>query len=433
MLRTVMLVVGWWVVLSPHLLATDPYELPPIEYSRATPANRVAELQAALDRKESTIRYEPQWGYLRDLLQQLEIRQDSQMLVYSKTSLQRQRIRPDTPRAIYFNDDCYVGYCHEGDMIEISVADGQLGAVFYTLDQTNRTAPVISRQTHQCLQCHGSTQVDGIPGHLVRSVFVDRDGLPILSEGSHRVDHATPFEKRWGGWYVTGTHGNQSHLGNLVVQDEKAPHPWSNDQGQNVTDLSERFSTDGYLSHHSDIVALLVFEHQTHVHNLIAQAGFTTRQALHYENEINQSLGEPQTHRLESTTRRIQNGVEKLLEGLLMVREAPLRARVAGTTTFAAEFSQAGPHDGRGRSLRHLDLERRLFKYPCSFLVYSRAFDELPTETKDCLRKRLVEVLSGKGGEKFAHLSQQDRDSVAEILKATKPDLLPETRLQAGG
>lgn len=424
--RTV-LVASAQLVTATAACGQDAYEQAPIEYSDSIPNNRVAALQQAIAQHKTSLNYERSFGYLRDLLKQLEINDATQMLVFSKTSMQRDRISPRTPRAIYFNDDTYVGYCHAGEVIEIAVADSSLGAVFYTLDQNGDAAPQITRQTHRCLQCHGGGQTDDIPGFLVRSVFTGRNGLPILSEGSHRVDHATPFAKRWGGWYVSGTHGQLTHQGNLVVDDRDAPRPWKNEQGQNVIDLSGRFRIANYLNPHSDIVALMLFEHQTHVHNLITKANFAARQALHYERGLNEALGEPENNRLDSTTRRIENAGDNLLRGLLMIDEASLEGPIAGTSRFSEEFSQLGPRDEQGRSLRDLDLTRRLFKYPCSYLIYSRNFDELPPVMKHYLGSRLQCVLAGEGGEQFARLSPADREAIGGILRSTKPELLVST------
>lgn len=404
-------------------LGADEFEQPPIEYSRSTPANPVANLQAALDRAEITLRHDAQFGYLPDLLQQLGISGSSQMLVFSKTSLQRDRIAPRTPRALYFNDEVYVGFCHAGEMLEISTADPQLGTVFYTLDQKISDRPRITRQGDNCLQCHGTFQTNNIPGHTIRSLFVDPAGLPLLSEGSKRVDHTTPFENRWGGWYVTGTHGAQQHQGNLIITDREAPRPWLNPDGQNVTDLSQRFPTGQYLTPHSDIVALLVFEHQTYLHNLLTKASFTARQALHYEAGINKALGEPAGRRLDSTTRRIDSASEKLVQGLLFSREAPLRGQITGTSGYAQQFSQVGKRDQRGRSLRDFDLTTRLFKYPCSYLIDSPEFAALPPLMKTAVLGKLRAALEGHGGENYQHLTAEDRQAILEILAETKPDL----------
>jgi hypothetical protein len=402
---------------------SDVFEQPPINYSQATPDNSVSRLQDAIECGEVQLQFDPQFGYLPDLLSELEIPLESQMLVFSKTSLQRNRITPRSPRAIYFRDDAYIGFCHDGEKLEISAADPQLGTVFYTLEQSAGDAPQIVRQTESCLQCHGTSQTDNIPGHTVRSLFVDAGGLPLLGEGTRRVDTTTPIEERWGGWYVTGTHGTQTHQGNQIIRNVNAPKPWSNEAGQNVTDLTGRFRTDNYLTPHSDLVALLVFEHQTHVHNLLTQASFTTRQALHYETGMNKALGEPENRRLESTTRRIESAGEKLVQGLLFADEAPLKGPFAGTSGFAAEFSDRGRRDRLGRSLRDFDLNSRLFRYPCSHLIYSRQFDELPSPIKEFVVRRLNEVLDGKVGDEYAHLSAADRVAISEILQETKPDV----------
>jgi hypothetical protein len=401
----------------------DEFEQSPIEYSASTPDNRVARLQSALQRDETALSSEKGVGYLRSLLRELKISPESQMLVFSKTSLQRDRISPRSPRAIYFNDDVYVGYCRGGDAIEIAAADPNLGAVFYTLDQTSGEQARIERQTHRCLQCHATTESIPIPGFLVRSLFVSPSGLPILSEGSHRVDHATPIADRWGGWYVTGTHGEQTHLGNQVIRDRKAPRPWKNDAGHNVVDLTDRFGAENYLASSSDVVALMIFEHQTHVHNLITQANFAARQAFYYQTGLNKALGEPADHQLESTTRRIAGAGDKLVRGLLLVDEAPIKFPIVGSAAFREEFERAGPRDRRDRSLRDLDLTKRLFKHPCSYLIYSPAFDGLHPAMKSYVARRLREILQGQGGAEFAHLASNDRHAIAEILQETKPDL----------
>lgn len=410
--------------------AADEYELPPIEYSRGTPDNAVSRLQTRIDGGTLPLQYDEKFGYLKGVLQALKVPVESQTLVFSKTSLQRQRISPRTPRALYFNDDVYLGYCHEGDVLEISVADPQLGTVFYTLDQDEAEKPKFVRQTDQCLLCHGMSQTDGIPGHRVRSLFVDSTGNPLLAEGSHRVDQTTPFEDRWGGWYVSGKHGEQKHLGNLLIRNGQVPRPVQNDKGLNVTDLSAFFDVSRYPTPHSDIVALMVFEHQTMVHNLLTKANFAARQALHYESELNRALGEPSDRRLDSTTRRIRNAAEALLQAMLCSKEAPLTAPVSGTSTYAERFAGAGPRDKRGRSLRDFDLKTRLFRYPCSFLIYSESFERLPAEMKAAVTSRLHKVLTGNDkDEAFSHLTADDRLAILEILTDTRPELWNELTL----
>jgi hypothetical protein len=368
-------------------------------------------------------------GYLPALLEALKVPAESQMLVFSKTSMQRQRISPRTPRAVYFNDDVYVGFCQSGDVLEISAVDPQLGTVYYTLDQKRDDPPRLVRQTESCLTCHASSRTENIPGHLVRSLYADQSGEPILSAGSHTVDHRTPLGQRWGGWYVTGTHGASQHLGNLVVAGRAVREPFENAKGQNVTDLSDRLSTGSYLAPHSDIVALMVLEHQTFVHNRLVKASFEARSALHYQAEMNRALGRPDDQTLESVDRRIQSAGEKLVEALLLVDEAPLAAPISGTSGFATTFAGAGLRDSQGRSLRELDLNRRLLKYPCSYLIYSESFDALPDRMRNYVYQRLLKILSGEDQSKsFAHLSAEDRQAIKDILRGTKSNLLADWR-----
>jgi len=402
------------------------FEREPIKYSASVPENVVTRLQEKLDRGDVKLEYREDRGYLDSLLKALEVSPKSQTLVYSKTSLQIARIRPRTPRAVYFNDDVYVGYCQLGDVMEVSVADPKLGTVFYTLEQSETDRPKFVRQTDNCLICHASSRTDNIPGHLVRSLYVDAGGQPKFSAGSYIVDQTTAWEKRWGGWYVTGTHGEMTHLGNLVIRSRDVPRPVDNSAGQNVTDLKELFRTDNYLTPHSDLVALTVLAHQAKGHNLISRANFTARDALYYQKTLNEELGEKPGHRWESTTRRIRSATDDLLEYLLFSGEVPLSAPISGTSGFAEEFSRRGPCDAQGRSLHQLDLQTRLVKYPCSYLIYTESFRQLPEEVLSRLGSRMREVLSGEDqGESWKHLSAADRQAVLQILLATREHLPP--------
>src|SRR6185436_3336105 len=247
-------------------------------------------------------------GYLPSLLSQLNIPQSSQVLVFSKTSFQRERIAPATPRALYFNDDTYVGYCQDGNVIEIAASDPNLGSVFYTLDQHERKTPILTRQTDNCLQCHASAMTHQVPGLLVRSVVPDKTGLPIFRAGTFVTTHESPLKERWGGWYVTGKHGDQKHLGNQLWEDEDSgPKPLARGGApMNVESLKDRVDTSAYLTPHSDIVALMVLEHQAEMHNRITRANFQTRIALRDERIMNEALGRPEGTRSESTISRIK-------------------------------------------------------------------------------------------------------------------------------
>jgi hypothetical protein len=402
-------------------LADDDFEEAPIQYSAGQPADAVARLQQQLDRGQTTLKRDPVRGYLPAVLQQLKVPVSSQMLVFSKTSFQRDLISPQTPRALYFNDRTYVGWV-PGGLIEAAAVDPQLGAVFYVMDPA-QPKPRFVRQTHECLSCHGSTLTGGVPGLAMRSVFADGTGLPHLAAGTFVTTDQSPLKERWGGWYVTGTHGGQRHMGNLITHSEAQAENADLGVGANVTNLRKRFDTTPYLSAHSDIVALMVIEHQARVQNLIIRANHETRKGLRFEEALKKELGKREDQHLDSTLSRIKSVGEPLVKAMLLVKEAPLTAPIAGTSSFTRDFSGEGPRDKQGRSLRSLDLKTRLFQFPCSYMIYSEAFDGLPQPAKQYVYGRLWEVLSGQDkSSDFEHLTATDRKAILEILLETKPD-----------
>jgi len=379
-------------------------------YEAATPDDAVTRLQQRIDAGEVSLRFDAEWGYLPSVLAALRIPATSQSLVFSKTSFQLDKISPRSPRAVYFGDDTYVGWVRRGSVIEVATVDPHYGAMFYTLPQVAAATPRFERQTHSCLQCHDSVpNTGGIPGFVVQSVYADRLGYPLPSRRNPVMSDRTPFSERFGGWYVTGTHGDQVHLGNLAATlsageignvgvytsrlDLRATG--------NVTDLSTRISTAAYLEPSSDIVALMLLIHQAAVHNLMTQASL--------------DAGGPNE----------QSSAETLLRGLLFVGAAPLPAPIHGSSRFASDFTGAGPRDGRGRSLRELDLTTRLMKYPLSYLIYSEGFDGLPASVKRYVGNRLTDILSGRDtSADFAAFDAATRDAIRDILRDTKPSLL---------
>jgi len=395
LLKSVPLVFALGVVAGAQM--ANIAEQDPINYSKSSPADSVAQLQQKIDSGAVTLEFDAQHGWLPSVLKALHVPVSSQGLVFSRTSLQVDRIAPWTPRAIYFNDDVYVGWVQGGPIMEIASADPQLGGVFYTLSQEKSDHPKFERQTHTCLQCHdSSSSTGGVPGFIMRSVVTDRYGYPVASDLGATTD-ATPMEKRWGGWYVTGTMGDPPHMGNVFVP--KLAHEIGNVQSylsqnkvvsaHDVTSLKDRFDVDPYLAPDSDAVALLVLAHQTYVHNLITRAG--------YEARISGEQLDP----------RAKGAAERLVSGLVMAKQAPLPAPAKGTSKFAEEFQAMGPKDGQGRSLRDLDLKARVFKYPLSYLIYSDSFNALPQVVKSYVYDRL---------------KTECPPDVLQILRDTKPD-----------
>lgn len=408
------------ILLFGRIRATD-FERPPINYATAETRDIIAPLIEKIRAGHVVLDHDGQHGYLASLLSELKVPRSSQVLVFSKTSLQRQRISPKTPRAIYFNDDVTIGFCLRGDVLEVAAADPNLGTVFYTLDQDEANGAAFTRQTESCLICHGSSSNQGFPGHLIRSVSADRTGELVLSRGTKRVDHSTPFEDRWGGWYVTGSSGKQLHLGNRIFNGRL------DQEGEgvgNVTDLKGYFTVTNYLEPGSDLIALMVLEHQGEAHNRLTRANYLTRLALLEQAEMNRILGSPANERSDGIKRRIQRACEPVVEYLLFCQEAKLGGHVCGTSDFRRDFEARGPFDSKGRTLRQFELKSRMFRYPMSYVIYSRIFDGLPGEAKARVYERLWEVLTGHDRSKeFAHISMEDRRTILEILLETKKDL----------
>lgn len=397
------------------------FERAPINYSKSQPDNRITRLIADIESGAIHLEYDQSHGYLKSLMRHLDVSTATQTLVFSKTSHQRQRISPQTPRALYFNDDVYLGWVQDGVVIEVSVADPRLGGVFYTVDQRKiKPKPTITRQLGRCTLCHASTHTGRIPGHIVRSVYPNDKGMPILIAGTFRTTHQSPLNERWGGWYVTGTHGSQRHMGNVWVHDEANWDKIDVEAGANIQDLSKHIDLSPYLSPHSDIVALMVLEHQVTMHNLFTAANIDWLLFWTQAQEINQDNGRPQQQISDETRARLAIIAQRVVDGLLMKNEAMLTSTIRGTSDFQNEFSKLGPTDPAGRSLRQFDLNKRLFRYPCSYMIYSDAFDALPQRLRQSILQRLSTTLQSDALAADYLIDTEQRQAMIEILGATQ-------------
>jgi hypothetical protein len=389
---------------STHLM---PYDEDALGYAKIADTSAIAQLQAKIERGEVTLQKDSRFGYLLSILQELKVPPASQMLVFSKTSFQRERIGPANPRALFFNEGVYVGYVPGSHILEFTSVDPKLGAVFYTFDQEEKGRPKFVR-TDNCTECHASARTMGVPGHLVRSFQTDESGMVDLLTGVDPVNHRTPLADRWGGWYVTGQHGGQTHRGNLIgkaafEKQEKQPNHLGN-----LSDLSRFFDPAKYPAPTSDIVSLMVLEHQQHGQNFITRVGYEARVHIGAYGHVNY----------------LRNAVESLVKYLLFVDETALTAPVEGNAEFRKSFEAGGRRDSKGRSLRELDLKTRLFRHPCSFLIQGEAFAGIPDPLKERIYQRLFDVLSGKDtSDTWKHLSPDTRREILEILRETQPGL----------
>jgi hypothetical protein len=377
---------------------------PAIGYPGAS-SDSVAQLNRRLQAGEVRLEFDARTGYLRSLLGALEIPVESQIALFSGTSLQARLVNAKNPRTIFFNDSTVVAWM-AGGFIEAASLDPRQGAMFYLLQQAPAAAPQLARDV-RCLQCHYASATLGVPGFLVRSIPSTRDGMILPWLGNYTTDHRSPLSERWGGWYVTGRGGGR-HLGNAPVADRTLQDLRVEESNLNVATLADRFDTSEYLSQHSDIAALLVFDHQMRMMNLLTRLGWEAR-ILEHE------------RRLSATT--LEEIVTEVVDYMLFVDEAPIDA-VHGSSAFAKGFSRRGPRDSKGRSLRDLDLQQRLLRYPCSYMIYSEAFIALPDSVRSAVYARLWRVLSGSdAAPKYAKLAAADRQAIIEILRDTKTDL----------
>jgi len=378
-------------------LGQDSFDLPPIRYSESLSKDPVALLERKIQRGELVLPQDPQFGVLPGLLKELNVPVESQVLVFSKTSLQIHKISPSNPRALYFNDSVYVGYVPGSSILELAANDPDLGAVFYTLDfappkEASQGVQLV-RDRGQCLSCHATSRTENVPGYLVRSIYPDASGRPRTGTSSYTTDYRSLFQTRWGGWYVTGTHGQMRHLGNAFALDRSDPQKMDLEAGANRSELPSRVQPKLHLQPHSDLVALMVLEHQIRVHNLITKASYEARQAVAMDVSMNQALGRDSGYRSESTQRRIQSAASSLADAILMRNESPLEQVVQGTSTFAEVFASQGPLDSQNRSLRQFDLQTRLFRHRLSYLIYTPEFQALPKDILEPLREHLQETL----------------------------------------
>jgi hypothetical protein len=357
------------------------------------------------------------------LLDEFSVPVESQVLVFTKTNLQRDRIHPSNPRALYFSEDAYIGYV-PGGILELTLHDPDLGIVFYEVRPRTQT---ISR-SRDCLSCHGGSRTDHWPGVFIRSVYPHPDGNPITSTGSFLTTHESPISERWGGWYVTGKHGKARHLGNLTISDPTTINHLDLDAGANVSTLSRYFDTSKYPLDSSDIVSLMVLEHQCEMHNRLSRGMLRTRKWMKYQQELDKSLGRKVASIPTGTALTVVRGEsERIVDYLLYRGEAALPDEgIGGSKAFQKAFRGNRKEDSQERSLKDFDLQRRLFKYRCSYMIYSKAFDSLPEHLEKAVFKQLVSVLRSEGRrDRFKDLSKEERATILEILTETKPEIRP--------
>jgi hypothetical protein len=431
-----------------HAAVPDPRAAPPpggvdvvydrdypfIHYSEPPERNEIARLQKRLNDGSLKLTPTAQHGYLEPMLAALGIDPDSQTLVFSKTSLQIDVIDAAAPRAIYFDDDTYVAWVQRTGILEIVTMDADRGPVFYTLSAAD-SIPQLSRESLRCLTCHDTyaEMGGGVPHFLFESTYDVQGGRLIPDAVARETTDETPIAQRWGGWYVTGKDGGAFHLGNIQTPADRAPVNIEKAKRGSVATLNALFDTSRYLRNTSDIVALLILEHQVTVHNEIVHANYKSRVLL----ERMQPDSDAATLHWAQLTPQLQGRYElmlrPLLDALVMANAAPLPRAVTASNEFAARFQGRGPKDASGRSLRQLDLDTRVFRYPLSYLIYSEGFDALPLFVREHVYAKLAQILRQPDpGAPYSSRSAADRQAAFDILAATKPEFAREANTARG-
>ena len=400
-------------LLPTFAVAQLPYErdYPAINYKDSETNDAVSLLFADITSGRIQLEHRSERGYLESLLTLLNIDDSSQLLVFSKTARKSRFVTPETPRALYFNDEVYVGYLPDTNTLEIAAMDPTLGPVFFDIPQDVERPLELNRETSRCLRCHDSMSNtgSGTPRFMVSSRLVDSNGEISSHEVSVIMQNSTPLNQRWGGWYVTGLHGEQETMGNLMFEGRaKSVSEIDLLASGNKTDLRGLFNTAPYLSDHSDIVALLVIQHQIEVQNTMTRATWDYLQLMAEEGAVN--------------TEKVAELAKPVLDALFMKNEAALGDQILGLSGFTEYFQNIGPFDNSRRSLRDLDLNARVFKYPLSYLIYTDSFAAMPETLHNYLIEMIYQVLSSDADHiGYAHLDVETRAAILEIVNATVP------------
>jgi hypothetical protein len=381
-----------------------------IQYTTRPTNDVVAELNKKLQAGQTTLAFDGRVGYLRAVLAALDVPVESQTLVYSPTSFQTEHITETTPRALYFNDTVAVGWVNGGDVLEVAALDPEQGAIFWALSQKPRQQPEFVR-SRQCLECHLSASTSGVPGLFVMSMLPLSDNQNEYAQG-WAVDDRTPMEDRWGGWYVTGARAPARHLGNVPVNHVPRSYVRA-DVAPVLATVAGKVEAGSYLTPYSDVVSLLILNHQVRMTNLITRLGWETRVAAH--TAAGQAV---------SLSPRVRDAANDVVDYMLFVDEANLPPGVTGSSGFAEAFSKKGLRDSKGRSLRDLDLGHHLLRHRCSYMIYAPAFDALPAVARQAVYSRLWDILSAKESDKrYGQLSLTERAAIVDILRDTKKAL----------
>jgi hypothetical protein len=383
-------------------------DLPPHLYHQRTPADRFTRLKEDLESGRIALDRNSEKDFVISLLRALEVPVSSQMLVFSTTSLQLRLITPSNPRALYFNDDTYVGYI-PGGRIEVVSLDPELGAIFYIFDIPRGAANIRAERSERCANCHVAADTGFVPGLVMKSVVPGPGGGSLVAYRQEQTGHGIPFEQRFGGWYVTGKHAITEHLGNVIGRLTEGK------LSKRLIEPGTLFDFARYPTGTSDILSQLLLEHQAGFVNRVVEASYRARTALH--------AGQGQLD--DAQNRELDEQARVVTRYLLFADEVPLPAGgVEGDAAFKADFLRTRRVTSDGASLKDFDLSTRLFRNRCSYMIYSPVCQGLPSEMKQRIYATMKSALDTENPDSdYTYLSTNEKRSIRDILRATLSDL----------
>ena len=381
---------------------------PPHSYLEWKPKDRFAELQEKAQKGEVKLDTTNDKAFLTSLLEALNIPVSSQIMVFSASSLQSEIINPRNPRALYFNEDTYLGWV-PGGLVEIIAADPEMGPMFYVFDRLRPGGPVpnVTRST-KCMNCHAGNATRRLPGLIAESLLVSRAGSSLETFRRDVQGHQIPLEDRFGGWHLTGQHNlSHNHANVMGIPNAGKNQIVPVEPGQ-YSDLSL------HLLPTSDILPNLMNEHQMGFENRLVYAIYTVRQL---KSEGKGMLG-------AAAKAEIEERAQELARYIVFADEAKFPAKgMVGDPAYVRDFLRDRKVSKAGLSLKDLDLKTHMFKNRCSYMLYTDTWKAAPKELKERVYYHMALYLREAPDAQHAHLAPGERVAIRGILKDTMTDL----------
>jgi hypothetical protein len=380
----------------------------PHSYFEHRPQDRLARLHQDIAAGKASVDTSDEQTFLKTLMEALDVPVSSQILVFSATSLQSEIINPRNPRALYFNDDTYVGWV-PGGRVEVAAIDPEMGPMFYVYERFRPGQVPVPERSTRCFACHAGSATKYVPGLIAESVLVSMAGSSLETYRHDEQGHQIPLEKRFGGWLLTGAHNLSKHQGNAAGRSEAGKLTRFDASPGVFSDLGK------HLLPSSDILPHLVHEHQMGFENRLFQATYLLRQRKH------------------ENSGRLSQEAEKELDALaaefaryvLFADEAPLPSRgIQGDPAFIEDFQRNRRPSRSGDSLKDFDLRTRIFKFRCSFMLHTDSWTRAPEWWRDRVYFHMALGLRESGTPpELSHLPVSERLAIRSILKETMDNL----------